>query len=579
MSKKVLSIEVGCSLTRICEMDYKVKQPKIYNYLSIPTPNGVFDDGFITPNRDFSADIKWLLNNNKIKTKQVVFSITSSKIATRDVSLPNVKANQVDTLVKTNLSDYLPIDTQDYEIATMTLGVSKGEDSADKLKAMVMAADKRLIESYRQFAESLGLQMIAVDYSGNSIYQVMRNECKDETEMVIKVEERSSVVMVISNQLLVMQRNIPYGVENAVFTAMRSYAFEANTYDDALDLLKRKTCIRNVLSENTRIIEKEDMFDESESIRIAKQEITESLSALVNNVSRVLDLFNSKNSDNPITKVSLIGLGSDVNGLSKLFTNELGVKTSVVQSIKGLNLSKSSGEGSVGRFITCIGAGIAPVGFIAEEKAVSTDIKSVNSSFVTVLTVILFLVAIGGLAIYSYGKYNEEVKTEKELKRQEQEYAAAELVYQQYNNLMVFYTQVAAAYESSLSPNDNLINFLAELEAKLPAEAEVSEFSSTTDACTITMAVSNVAVETKVTQTLRGFKSVSNVINAETSRRAEEEVQSENEQAVKNAEELRKQAILEGDLAKYLEIEEPEAKYVFSLVCKYKPVTVAGLDE
>ena len=50
---KILSMEVGYSTTRICEMDYRVKTPKVYKYVSIPTPVGVMDDGFVAVNEEF----------------------------------------------------------------------------------------------------------------------------------------------------------------------------------------------------------------------------------------------------------------------------------------------------------------------------------------------------------------------------------------------------------------------------------------------------------------------------------------------------------------------------------------------
>ena len=39
MATKVLSIEIGQGLTRVVEMDYKVKNPKVYNYFTFETPS------------------------------------------------------------------------------------------------------------------------------------------------------------------------------------------------------------------------------------------------------------------------------------------------------------------------------------------------------------------------------------------------------------------------------------------------------------------------------------------------------------------------------------------------------------
>ena len=139
---KILGIEVGNSLTRICELDYKTKNPKLYKYITIPTPNGVVNDGFLQENIEFSLAIKKALSDNKITTRQVVFTISSNKIVTREVMIPAVKTNQVGTYIRANATDYFPIDLALYEMAHVVLGTVKNEGEPDKLRVMVIAASK-----------------------------------------------------------------------------------------------------------------------------------------------------------------------------------------------------------------------------------------------------------------------------------------------------------------------------------------------------------------------------------------------------------------------------------------------------
>ena len=41
MANRVLGIEIGENLTRVVEIDYKAKNPKIYNMFGFPTPPGM----------------------------------------------------------------------------------------------------------------------------------------------------------------------------------------------------------------------------------------------------------------------------------------------------------------------------------------------------------------------------------------------------------------------------------------------------------------------------------------------------------------------------------------------------------
>lgn len=514
---KILSVEIGNSVTRICEMDFRTKSPKVYKCMSVPTPPGTMEDGFLSENVEFAALVRKTLNENKIKTKQVVFSVTSSKIATREVMMPVVKINQIDSMVKANASDYFPIDLSEYELAHLVLGVDKSESQGERFKVLVMAAGKNLVAGYEAFAKLCGLQLVSLDYSGNSIYQVMKNECGEETEMVIKVEEHTTFASVISAKNLVLQRNLAYGVDTAVQTLMNAKAFEEDSYKDALELMKRRTCIKLSVSGNVKPVEEEetevedfDDVDDSEKMLAAKQEIAESLMPLIANVGRVVDLYNSKNVEMPVKHIRLIGLGSDISGLSKLFTNELGIRTTVMNNFSSISWNKSSGESSLGRYIACVGAGMAPVGFINEEKKKS-DLKDVNYKNVTILAALFFVAASAALAVLGLSQYNEVKVEEGRLQRLEATYAPAESIYNQYNNLTALFNEVRAGYRMTESPNDGLLDFLTELEEKLPANARVRSFVSNDTQASITLEAANMEEAAKVIQTLRGFSSLMNV--------------------------------------------------------------------
>lgn len=547
---KILSMEVGHSTTRICEMDYRVKTPKVYKYVSIPTPVGVVDDGFVAVNEEFAMEIKKVLLEKKIKTKQVVFSVTSTKIATREVMLPAVKMSQVDTLVKANASDYFPIDLTDYEVAGLVLGTHKEEGQSDRYRVLVMAAEKKLVDGYERLADAVGLHLIAMDYSGNSIYQIMRGECKEETEMVLKVEERTAVATIIQGQNMVLQRNLVYGVDEAIRTLMKNSAFEESTYGDALALMKRKTCIKNVLSESTKVIEAEDAPDENEKITAAKKEITAAFMTLVSNVQRVADLYQSKNPDHPIKKVRLIGLGGDISGLSKLFTNELGISTAVMNNLNTVTWNRADGEGNPGRYIACVGASIAPVGFVNEEKKKS-ELQNVNYRNVAVLSGIFFAVLSAAFVIMGKAELGDVKAEQKRLLDLQKQYEEAEKVYNTYNSVTAFYEAVREAYAQTQNPNDNLLAFLAELEEKLPASSEVTDLSSDSEQAVISLKVHSKEEAAKVIQTLRGFDSLMDV--------AIGGVNKEDQQTQDGTEE-----------------EEQEPYVVFSLVCTYYPVNVIG---
>ena len=52
---KILGIEIGASKIRICEEDYKTKNPRVYCSVSVQTPQGTVNDGILNVTRSWSV--------------------------------------------------------------------------------------------------------------------------------------------------------------------------------------------------------------------------------------------------------------------------------------------------------------------------------------------------------------------------------------------------------------------------------------------------------------------------------------------------------------------------------------------
>ena len=166
MNNRVLSIEIGNSFTKICEIDYKVKKPKVYKVLTVETPEGVVVDGMLQPTQEYADHLVNALGTNGIRTKRVIFTISSTRVASREVQIPNVKANKIEALVKTNANDYFPVDLTQYEIGHYLAG---GLTEEGKLRVMALAVPKALLNSYYQLAQMCGWEVECFDYSSNSL--------------------------------------------------------------------------------------------------------------------------------------------------------------------------------------------------------------------------------------------------------------------------------------------------------------------------------------------------------------------------------------------------------------------------
>ena len=103
---KYISISINNEYTKLCEATKGVKATTIHKVVTIPTPEGVYNDGEILDVKEFARVIKSSLDDNRMNSNDVVFSISSSKIATKDVIVPDIKSNKIDKIIETNAAEY-----------------------------------------------------------------------------------------------------------------------------------------------------------------------------------------------------------------------------------------------------------------------------------------------------------------------------------------------------------------------------------------------------------------------------------------------------------------------------------------
>lgn len=554
---KVVSIEVGYSFIKLCEMDYKAKTPRVYRFAMVPTPLNVIEDGYLKESAGLRTAIKEALYRNKIKTKRAIFTVASSKIINREVMLPPVKANMMESMIKANLKDYFPIDLSDHEISHVVLETFKDGENAGKTRVLLVAAEKALVASYEALAQSCGLTLVDLDYVGNSIYQAVKKEANKIPSMILKIEENQTIITVVKNNNMMLQRSVNYGIDDAIHEVAANPAFDVIEDNDAWQLIKRRCCIKVTLDSDTKPIEPDLEQDDDMEIAQARMNVARTLAPLINSISRVVDFYNSRNPEH-IEQAYIMGMGGDMSGLSKLLTNELGIKTKVFRKLEGIVWHPSMGDGDLFNYVACIGATMAPVSFISSEKQKKQQ-KETNSKSLAVLLGVFFVVASAALAASGYVAYKEALEEQKRLQGLENTYLPAEQIYQRYTSMVTLYADVLLGHLKTNNPNDNILNFLSELEEKLPADVQVVEFSSNDEQAALRMHVADKDTAAGVIQQLREFSSLQAVV-VNSIQEMEEEIV--NEEGAAGDETAENAADEEKEFRHYIE---------FTILCSYYP--------
>lgn len=517
MNNRVLSIEIGNSFTKICEIDYKVKKPKVYKVLTVETPEGVVVDGMLQPTQEYADHLVSALGTNGIRTKRVIFTISSTRVASREVQIPNVKANKIEALVKTNANDYFPVDLTQYEIGHYLAG---GLTEEGKLRVMALAVPKALLDSYYQLAQMCGWEVECFDYSSNSLYQILRDEKSEKVTMMIKIDENSTIVTVLSAGKVLLQRTVAYGVQDAIETMIASGAYAVNDPMSAVERFQKKTCLNRVLHQGDKVWEEnagrwEDEDAGNVEVTAARQKITASLEPLIVGVSRVIDFYDSRNGDTPIERTYVTGLGGSFSGMSKLFTNCLERKVHTLSDMEDkIGMSKAIRSTRPAAYISCLGAVLAPVGLIDKSQQKTkgmTVVSGTNYTFVSVAVLVLGVILSIAMAVTSLTRYFGTVAENVALQARVEELQPAQAVYNDYLATAAQYDKYQYLYEYTENPNENLVEFINELEQILPSSFWTNSFSSDMEGISMSVTVEGKAAAARTILNIRNMESIEDV--------------------------------------------------------------------
>lgn len=509
---KILSIEVEASQVRVAEIEVRGKKGRIFNCFCIPAPQGAVEDGQIRDTKSLVEVLREELFQRKIKTKKVYFATGSTRIASREVRIPFVKTNRIQSIIEANATDYFPIDVTKYILSYSVTDVEtqKSEDGKEETKQyhlMVYAAPKAISAAYSEFAENAGLTMAGITYTGDSVYYAVRGEYATGTHILVKIELKGTSISIINNGELALQRNINYGVDSAVET-VRAFPEFGDRLDvgEALEVLCNRRCINSALD----MMPADEMAsDEDRMLETARAEVTESLRYMIGNISRIMDYYISRHTDATFETIDCCGLGAQVQGLMELLTNELGQPVKVLEKVENFALPSSAENEGAYLYAAVMAPSISGVNLMEKTSRKAKEKKDTLSG-----AIVIFVVgAVAGVALTAAGYANRIYQQHEQdrLNQRISEESSIEDIYNAYNTAKSQYDNYQNMYQYTNTPNEGLKNFIEEMEEKMPSDITVESFSSTGSQVSFSMRVTSKSAAANTIMQLRTFESLATV--------------------------------------------------------------------
>ncbi len=490
---KILSIEIGVDVTHVLEMDYRVKNPKVYRSFSFQTPVGVIGEAGVRKSEEFRTALHKLLDANKIKTRKTLFVVNSGKIASREVLIPMIKENRIKDFLNTNSADFFPVDLSRYQLVYRNEGVVQ-QDTVKKRKLYVFAVPGDLVQSYEELADFCSLELTALDYVGNSIFQMMHKAVGNNICCSVKLDNNATMITIINQGMVVLQRTVFYGFEEVEKVVVDSGLFPKEQYPAAMDILQQTDC----LDANQAAPE--------DAMNAMRAEAVEALRPMIGNIRRVLDYYQSRNNGAEVKECFLIGNGAYIKGLDRLMSLELNLPVHL-QEKDVLNGFRTSGGRLDAMYEACYGAAIQPLDFvfgsaqtakIIEEKK-KRELLAAKLIGLLCVACAVILLALSGVQRIAL---SHELNT---LNKQKDELKYIQDIYNAYVDTKSQYDDVTKMNGRTETVSDALADAIEEMEEKFPSGVKVTSLTSNGEGISMDIEVSTKEEAAKILQNLATF--------------------------------------------------------------------------
>lgn len=530
MAKKVISIETGIQWTKVALVDYRKKNPPVHEAFAFRTPEHAVEDGYIRDKDSLARALKEELVRRQIVEKDVVFTLSSSKVVTREVMIPYVKDNKIKGIIDAQSRDYFPMDISGYTISYSKMDVVE-DDGKKQLKLLLVAIPDNLLGNYVSFAQLAGLKVETFDYIGNGCIQLMCDSFVDNA-MIIQLEEQATVISILENKKLAFQRVTPYGYGATISTVVDHPILGIDDEERAFDFLLEHNVIFNKPSMPDNGDPAQQAIDQAQADE-AYEDLAESLRYHLRIANTALDYYQNQVKQEFVGNVYLVGDGSRFAGIHKLFAQELPLPLQKIDFAKVIDLrnqnevndQKKAGkkkhqdysnpvmeESSNPRqpraatpvgFLSVIGAAVHPLDAKPKEmQAADSKKNDLHTAYVLLAgSLLLSLLLILGSSVRQLIAHSEH----RHLTDQLESLAYVQQTYDESSRVQQEEQVYVTIDDATKTKNEYLLPLIEQLEAELPSAIKVT--SMQTDDNLITL---NMTADRKITvgQMLLNFQNV-----------------------------------------------------------------------
>jgi type IV pilus assembly protein PilM len=161
-TKPVVGLDIGSSAVKVVELRPMGRSFKVVGFGTEPVPSDTIVDGAIIDAAAVADAVARALDASRIKTKDVVASLSGNAVIVKKINLPVMTAAELSESIHWEAEQYIPFDIQDVNLDYQILSTRPG-DGKGSMEVLLVAAKKDRITDYTDVINKTGRTPVVID--------------------------------------------------------------------------------------------------------------------------------------------------------------------------------------------------------------------------------------------------------------------------------------------------------------------------------------------------------------------------------------------------------------------------------
>ena len=211
-SNNVIGLDIGTSSIKLIEIEESKGGYRLKNFGISTLPKDAIVNGSIVNHDAVVGSIQQILSNLKIKTRDVVASISGHPVIIKKITMPLATDEELEESIKFEAEQYIPFDLEEVNVDFQVLTVE--EEKADQMNVMLVAAKKVMINDYTKVLSDAGLTPVILDidvFALENAFEINYPLDEDQNAALIDVGASTININVIKGGLSAFTRDVFLG--------------------------------------------------------------------------------------------------------------------------------------------------------------------------------------------------------------------------------------------------------------------------------------------------------------------------------------------------------------------------------